>query len=99
MLNIEDTSELPGELMRRLGYKVQTILVDERMDGDQSSGSDEALRLSLRMGESAIVLGEIRGEEARTLYQSMIPDVPGAPSWVPSRAIPRNRSTRGWCTT
>ena len=71
ILTIEDTIELPGEAMRRLGYKVQTILVDERMRGDQLSRSDEALRVSLRMGESAIVLGEVRGEEARTLYQSM----------------------------
>ena len=41
------------------------------MQGTQSTRSDEALRASLRMGESAIVLGEVRGEEARTLYQSM----------------------------
>ena len=71
IITIEDTLELPGEHMRRLGYKVQTILVDDRMSGDQLSRSNEALRLSLRMGESAIVLGEVRGEEARTLYQSM----------------------------
>ncbi len=71
ILTIEDTIELPGEAMRHLGYKVQTILIDERMHGDQLSRSDEALRVSLRMGESAIVLGEVRGEEARTLYQSM----------------------------
>lgn len=71
ILTIEDTVELPGEAMRRMGYKVQTILVDERLSGDQESRSDEALRVSLRMGESAIVLGEVRGGEARTLYQSM----------------------------
>lgn len=71
ILTIEDTPEMDGELMRRLGYKIQTILVDDRMGGDQTSRSDEALRASLRMGESAIVLGEVRGEEARTLYQSM----------------------------
>ena len=71
IITIEDTIELPGEAMRRLGYKVQTILVDDRMNGDQLSRSNEALRLSLRLGESAIVLGEVRGEEARTLYQSM----------------------------
>jgi len=71
ILTIEDTMELPGEAMRRLGYKVQSILVDDRLGGDQQSRSDEALRVSLRMGESAIVLGEVRGEEARTLYQSM----------------------------
>ena len=71
ILTIEDTMELPGDAMRRLGYKVQSILVDDRMRGDQQSRSDEALRVSLRMGESAIILGEVRGEEARTLYQSM----------------------------
>ena len=71
ILTIEDTLELPGDLMRRMGYKVQTILVDERMQGTQLSRSDEALRVSLRMGESAIVLGEVRGDEAKTLYQSM----------------------------
>ncbi len=71
VITIEDTVELPGEYMRRMGYKVQTILVDERMHGDQLSRSEEALRVSLRLGESAIVLGEVRGEEARTLYQSM----------------------------
>jgi len=71
ILTIEDTIELPGDAMRRLGYKVQSILVDDRLGGDQQSRSDEALRVSLRMGESAIILGEVRGEEARTLYQSM----------------------------
>lgn len=71
ILTIEDTAELPGEAMRRMGYKVQTILVDDRMSGTQASRSNEALRVSLRMGESAIVLGEVRGGEARTLYQSM----------------------------
>lgn len=71
ILTIEDTIELPSEMMRRMGYKVQTILVDDRMKGDQQTRADEALRVSLRMGESAIILGEVRGEEAKTLYQSM----------------------------
>ena len=71
ILTIEDTLELPGDHMRRMGYKVQTMLVDDRTQGSVSSRSDEALRVSLRLGESAIVMGEVRGEEARTLYQSM----------------------------
>ncbi|MDO5852849.1 MAG: type II/IV secretion system ATPase subunit [Thermoplasmata archaeon] len=71
VLTIEDTIELPGDCMRGMGYKVQTILVDERMQGSAGSRADEALRVSLRLGESAIVMGEVRGEEARTLYQSM----------------------------
>lgn len=71
ILGIEDTIELPGEMMRRMGYKVQSMLIDDRMEGTNLSRSDEALRVSLRMGESAIILGEVRGEEAKTLYQSM----------------------------
>lgn len=68
---IEDTLELPGDVMRSMGYKVQSMLIDERMNSDVSKRADEALRVSLRLGESAIILGEVRGDEARTLYQSM----------------------------
>ena len=69
--SIEDTRELPCNIMRDMGYKVQSILVDERLQGDSSSRSAEALRVSLRMGESAIIIGEVRGAEARVLYESM----------------------------
>lgn len=71
ILTIEDTMELPGDKMRRMGYKVQSMLINDKIEGDSLSRADEALRVSLRMGESAIVLGEVRGEEAKTLYQSM----------------------------
>lgn len=71
ILTIEDTMELPGEKMRRIGFKVQTLLINDRLDGSDASRADDALRVSLRMGESAIILGEVRGEEVRTLYQSM----------------------------
>jgi type IV secretory pathway ATPase VirB11/archaellum biosynthesis ATPase len=71
ILTIEDTMELPTATMRKMGYKVQSMLIDDRMGGDNLSRADEALRVSLRMGESAIILGEVRGEEARTMYQSM----------------------------
>ncbi|MBO5519915.1 MAG: type II/IV secretion system ATPase subunit [Candidatus Methanomethylophilus sp.] len=71
ILTIEDTRELPTQQMRSLGYKVQSMVVDDHMDGDSLSRANEALRVSLRMGESAIILGEVRGEEAKTLYESM----------------------------
>lgn len=57
--------------MRKMGYKVQSMLVDEHIDGSSASRAAEALRVSLRLGESAIVIGEVRGEEARVLYESM----------------------------
>ncbi|MCQ2085391.1 MAG: type II/IV secretion system ATPase subunit [archaeon] len=71
ILTIEDTLELPGEAMRKMGYKIQSMLIDERLTGTNLSRSNDALRVSLRMGESAIILGEVRGEEAKTLYESM----------------------------
>ena len=57
--------------MQSLGYKVQSLFVDSRMDRSNEEMADQALRVSLRLGESAIVLGEVRGKEAQTLYQSM----------------------------
>ena len=71
VLTIEDTRELPTQQMRSMGYKVQSMVVDDHMEGDSLTRANEALRVSLRMGESAIVLGEVRGEEVRTLYESM----------------------------
>ena len=71
ILTIEDTLELPGDVMRSMGYKVQSMLIDERMNSDVSKRADEALRVSRRLGEAAIILGEVGGDEARTLYQSM----------------------------
>ncbi len=72
ILTIEDTLELPSLEMRQLGYKVQTIFVRSALGGQAGEMStDDALKVSLRLGESAIVLGEVRGQEARTLYEAM----------------------------
>ena len=71
ILTIEDTMELPGKKLRSMGYKVQSMLIDDRNGEAAEKRADEALRVSLRLGESAIILGEVRGEEAKTLYQSM----------------------------
>jgi type II secretory ATPase GspE/PulE/Tfp pilus assembly ATPase PilB-like protein len=71
VLAIEDTLELPTRQMQSLGYKVQSLFVESKVDQSQEEMADQALRVSLRLGESAIVLGEVRGREAQTLYQSM----------------------------
>jgi flagellar protein FlaI len=71
VLTIEDTLELPSEAMRALGYKLQSMQVQSSLGGLGELSADEALRLSLRLGESAIVMGEVRGQEARTLYEAM----------------------------
>jgi len=71
ILTIEDTLELPTREMQRLGYKVQPMMVQSSLGGLGEVTADEALRVSLRLGESAIVLGEVRGQEVRTLYEAM----------------------------
>ncbi len=70
VLTLEDTRELPVETMQSMGYKVQSILADDR-NGESNERSRDALRLSLRMGESALVMGEVRGEEVSMLYEGM----------------------------
>ena len=71
ILTIEDTLELPSEAMKSLGYKLQSMHVRSSLGGMGEMTADEALRLSLRLGESAIIMGEVRGQEARTLYEAM----------------------------
>lgn len=71
ILTIEDTLELPVPRMQEIGYKVQSLFVQSSLGGKAEMSADEALRISLRLGESAIVMGEVRGQEARTLYEAM----------------------------
>ncbi len=71
VLTIEDTLELPVEEMQALGHRVQSMRVQSTLGTEGEMSADEALRLALRLGDSALVLGEVRGQEARTLYEAM----------------------------
>ncbi|MDD1772067.1 MAG: type II/IV secretion system ATPase subunit [Methanomassiliicoccales archaeon] len=71
ILVIEDTREVPVNALQSLGFKVQSMLVEPAQGKDRTEAADDALRVSLRLGESAIVVGEVRGREAMTLYESM----------------------------
>ena len=66
---IEDTPELPIEPLQSVGRDVQELRTGTG-DGPEISPAD-ALRTALRLGDGALVLGEIRGEEARVLYEAM----------------------------
>jgi len=68
-LVIEDTPELPVEALQERGRDVQSLLT-ESGEGPGLE-PDEALRTALRLGEGALVLGEVRGEEAAVLYEAM----------------------------
>lgn len=68
-LVIEDTLELPVDALQDAGRDVQSLLASSG-DGPGIS-AEEALRTALRLGEGALVVGEVRGEEAAVLYEAM----------------------------
>lgn len=72
ILTIEDTLELPTESLRLLGYNIQSMKVRSAL---ATSGSevpaDEGIRTSLRLGDSSLIVGEIRSKEALALYEAM----------------------------
>jgi type IV secretory pathway ATPase VirB11/archaellum biosynthesis ATPase len=66
---IEDTPELPISELQSAGRDVQPLRVTT---GDGASiEATEALRTALRLGDGALVVGEVRGEEAQVLYEAM----------------------------
>lgn len=67
IIAIEDTEELPVIPLREIGYKALSLLIGE----NGNSTADKALRTALRLGESVIVMGEVRGPETRVLYEAM----------------------------
>ena len=68
-LVIEDTPELPVDDLQDDGRDVQALRT-AATEGPSIS-STEALRTALRLGEGALVVGEVRGAEASVLYEAM----------------------------
>jgi type IV secretory pathway ATPase VirB11/archaellum biosynthesis ATPase len=66
---VEDTPELPIEALADAGRDVQALRTDPG-EGPEPSPAD-ALRTALRLGEGALVVGEVRGAEASVLYEAM----------------------------
>lgn len=66
---IEDTPELPVEVLQSVGRDVQALRTGSG-DGPEITPKD-ALKTALRLGDGALVVGEIRGDEAQVLYEAM----------------------------
>jgi hypothetical protein len=67
-----NTLELPIENLRDLGYNVERLKsrsVITRVETEMPA--DEALRTALRLGDSALIVGEVRSVEAKALYEAM----------------------------
>ena len=66
-VTIEDAPELPVEALQDHGRDVQAL----RAASDDDFAPTEALRTALRLGDGALAVGEVRGEEAQVLYEAM----------------------------
>ncbi len=71
----EDTQEIPVPYMKEIGFNVQRLKTRSPI-GSSSEETNEvrpedALRTALRLGDSALVIGEVRSTEAKVLYEAM----------------------------
>ncbi|HIH31664.1 TPA: type II/IV secretion system ATPase subunit [Candidatus Woesearchaeota archaeon] len=72
IISIEDTLELPGVSLRKLGYNIQQMKVSSALSKNSSEVSaEEGIRTTLRMGDSCLFVGEVRSTEAKSLYEAM----------------------------
>jgi len=72
ILTIEDTLELPTVALRKLGYNIQPMKVAAALSKSSAEvPADEGIRTTLRLGDSALIVGEIRSKEALALYEAM----------------------------
>jgi type IV secretory pathway ATPase VirB11/archaellum biosynthesis ATPase len=72
VLTIEDTLEIPVSKLNSIGYKIQRIKIQSSVGKAETEMTpQEALGTALRLGESVLVLGEVRGPETKVLYESM----------------------------
>jgi len=69
---IEDSLELPIESMRKLKYDILRMKVRSALLKTTTEVSaEEGIRTSLRMGDSSLIVGEVRSDEAKALYEAM----------------------------
>jgi len=70
----EDTLELSVPYMKKIGFNVQRLKTRSPISVSKTEtevAPQEALRTALRLGDSALVIGEIRSMEAKVLYEAM----------------------------
>lgn len=72
VITVEDTLELPSTEMRKLGYNIQPLKVASALaHGTTEMEASSGIRSTLRLGDSALIVGEIRSKEATALFEAM----------------------------
>jgi len=69
---IEDSLELPFDSLRKLNYDILRMKVRSALLKTTAEVSaDDGIRTSLRLGDSCLIIGEVRSVEAKALYEAM----------------------------
>jgi len=69
---IEDSLELPVSSLRKLKYDILRMKVRSALLKTTSEVSaEDGIRTSLRLGDSCLIIGEVRSVEAKALYEAM----------------------------
>ncbi len=72
VITIEDTFELPTISMRKMGYNIQPLKVASALaKGSGEVSATDGIRATLRLGDSALIVGEVRSKEAIALFEAM----------------------------
>lgn len=72
MITVEDTLELPVMPLKKLGYNIERLKSRSVITNVETElPAEEALRTSLRLGDSSLIIGEVRSTEALALYEAM----------------------------
>ncbi|MCA9487428.1 MAG: type II/IV secretion system ATPase subunit [Nanoarchaeota archaeon] len=72
VITVEDSLELPVEYMRKLDYNILRMKVRSALLKTTAEVSaDDGIRTSLRLGDSSLIVGEVRSVEAKALYEAM----------------------------
>ncbi len=72
IITIEDTLELPVGPLRKMEYNIQQMKVAAALTKSTTEiSAEEGIRTTLRMGDSALIIGEVRSTEAKALYEAM----------------------------
>lgn len=72
MITIEDTLEIPTLQFSDLGFNIQSLSVRSALSTSKDGMSaDMGIRSTLRLGDSCLIVGEVRSTEAIALYEAM----------------------------
>ncbi len=73
IITVEDTLELPVNYLRNISYDIVSMKVRSAIAGGETGemSASNGIRATLRLGDSALIVGEVRSKEAVALYEAM----------------------------